>query len=42
MNKEKIIDKLLSYGIFKIKDKQLFELSLKDLEKELDKVRHQG
>lgn len=40
--KEKLIDKLLSYGVFKIKDKQLFELSIRDLEKELNKVRHQG
>lgn len=41
INKEKLIDKLLSYGVFKIKDKQLFELTTKDLEKELKRVQHQ-
>ncbi|MGG0719324.1 Fur-regulated basic protein FbpA [Robertmurraya massiliosenegalensis] len=39
MNKRDIlIEKLIDFGIFKINDKQLFELPIDDLEQELKRV----
>ena len=37
-NKNLLIDKLISYGIYKINNNHLFELSLSDLEKEYNKI----
>ncbi len=33
-----LIEKLIDFGIFKIKDKQLFELPIDDLEQELKRI----
>ncbi|WP_019155714.1 Fur-regulated basic protein FbpA [Robertmurraya massiliosenegalensis] len=39
MNKRDVlIEKLIDFGIFKIKDKQLFELPIDDLEQELKRI----
>lgn len=38
VKREILIDKLIQYGIFKINNQQLFELSLKELEKAYKKV----
>jgi hypothetical protein len=38
VKREILIDKLIQYGIFKINNQQLFELSLKELERAYEKV----
>ncbi|TKC19416.1 Fur-regulated basic protein FbpA [Robertmurraya kyonggiensis] len=42
IRRDEIIDRLLQYGVFKIKDQQLFELSLQDLENELNRITQQN
>lgn len=42
MKRDELIDRLLQHGVFKIKDQQLFELSLQDLENELNKITQQN
>ncbi|WP_449619959.1 Fur-regulated basic protein FbpA [Robertmurraya sp. Marseille-Q9965] len=42
IKRDEIIDRLLQHGVFKIKDQQLFELSLQDLESELNKIIQQS
>ncbi|GGE35831.1 hypothetical protein GCM10011391_13250 [Pullulanibacillus camelliae] len=36
--KEELVNKLISFNVFKIKQKQLFELSLEQLEHAYDKI----
>ncbi|MEQ2525433.1 Fur-regulated basic protein FbpA [Robertmurraya yapensis] len=42
MKRDELIDRLLQHGVFKIKNQQLFELSLQDLENELNKITQQN